>query len=880
LDFGFVSDFGFRISNFTTIMTFAFPILLGGLLLVSIPVLLHLLLRQKPKTVLFPAFRFLVQRHRTNLTKLRLRHILLMALRMLLLAAIVLALAQPKVKDNPWSLPSDQAVAAIFVFDTSASMEYTVAANQSRIRDAQKRAVEMLKVFPENSEIVVLDSADSIPIGKGEWLSREKAAERIGQLRLQPSSGSVSTRVGVALELFGRVARTSDESHRNQRARVLGIFSDRTPASWDTRERRNLQSVANLVPPSFERLQAVHAGIPEQVKLLSELGQRLPAVHQSLPEQALVTALENLSERLSQLRIEDYPDTSTQPLLSAVRGKQQELLAFLEQDSSNMAPDAKEFHTRLMTALVHSLRSSAGFTAFYVDVGVDHPADLALAELQTIWELPASGFDDPKLKLQVEARATGEGFRPTLTCEIAGQMREYLLDVKAGKREFASFDIDSYLQTGFHQVKVTARPSDQLPLNNSRYLTYAIRRVLLVTDPEGMAGAKTWAKALEANRFGAALYKCEIKKARELGDGAPGMLDSYAAIFLWSLKAPDDNLWKALSDYAGRGGGVAVIPPAALDSNLEAYNKIQAAQDLLPAEIKEVIKVGDRGADWDWRGDIYKHPMMHPFQEWRQGTFDFFADPRGAFRYWLVQPRTGQVQVLVRYAESNASGRPALVERLIDLKRGRPGRVLQFTTPPGSADWNNYAADGSSFYVTLARQALGYLSGDADRPVLNFLCGQSVPQVPVPIASQAASYRLYRDGAAPPPVAVARVTVEAGQNEVSVPQAMEPGNYTLRVEDGEPLAWFSVNLPPEESDLNKVPKGEIEAVLGPETLLAIDAQADLSTVLSGHVSQPWEIMPILMLGLLFLLAAENLLANRFYRNKSEVRSPMSDVEKG
>ena len=94
-------------------MTFVFPVLLGGLVLAGIPVLLHLLLRQKPKTLLFPAFQFLVQRHRTNLTKLRLRHILLMALRMLLLAAIVLALAQPKILDNPWSLPSDQAVAAV-----------------------------------------------------------------------------------------------------------------------------------------------------------------------------------------------------------------------------------------------------------------------------------------------------------------------------------------------------------------------------------------------------------------------------------------------------------------------------------------------------------------------------------------------------------------------------------------------------------------------------------------------------------------------------------------------------------------------------------------------------------------------------------------------
>ena len=40
-------------------MSFVHPLLLGGLMLVSIPVLIHLIMQQKPKQVLFPAFRFL-----------------------------------------------------------------------------------------------------------------------------------------------------------------------------------------------------------------------------------------------------------------------------------------------------------------------------------------------------------------------------------------------------------------------------------------------------------------------------------------------------------------------------------------------------------------------------------------------------------------------------------------------------------------------------------------------------------------------------------------------------------------------------------------------------------------------------------------------------
>ena len=47
-------------------MTFLQPLLLGGLLLAAIPVVIHLILRQKPKRLPFPAFRFLQERVRTN----------------------------------------------------------------------------------------------------------------------------------------------------------------------------------------------------------------------------------------------------------------------------------------------------------------------------------------------------------------------------------------------------------------------------------------------------------------------------------------------------------------------------------------------------------------------------------------------------------------------------------------------------------------------------------------------------------------------------------------------------------------------------------------------------------------------------------------------
>src|SRR5438132_12592411 len=146
-------------------MTFIFPLMLGGAILAGIPVLLHLIMRQKPKRLLFPAFRFLLQRHRTNQRKLRLRHILLLALRMLLIAAIVFALARPKIFSERLNLTADQPVAAILLFDTSASMQYTVK-NETRLDVAKRRAQEMLDELPERRRLAVLDTAEP----GGEWL--------------------------------------------------------------------------------------------------------------------------------------------------------------------------------------------------------------------------------------------------------------------------------------------------------------------------------------------------------------------------------------------------------------------------------------------------------------------------------------------------------------------------------------------------------------------------------------------------------------------------------------------------------------------------------------------------------------------------------------
>src|SRR3954452_10249607 len=71
-------------------------LLLGGVF-VAIPVVLHLIMRQRPKQFIFPALRFIHERRLANQRRLQLRHWLLLALRCGAIGLFALALARPSV---------------------------------------------------------------------------------------------------------------------------------------------------------------------------------------------------------------------------------------------------------------------------------------------------------------------------------------------------------------------------------------------------------------------------------------------------------------------------------------------------------------------------------------------------------------------------------------------------------------------------------------------------------------------------------------------------------------------------------------------------------------------------------------------------------------
>jgi hypothetical protein len=78
-------------------LTFAYPALLGGLALVGVPVLIHLINMFRHRRVEWAAMEFLLVSQKRNRTRVILKQLLLLLLRMAAVAAVVLMLARPQV---------------------------------------------------------------------------------------------------------------------------------------------------------------------------------------------------------------------------------------------------------------------------------------------------------------------------------------------------------------------------------------------------------------------------------------------------------------------------------------------------------------------------------------------------------------------------------------------------------------------------------------------------------------------------------------------------------------------------------------------------------------------------------------------------------------
>ena len=200
-------------------LTFLTPLLLAGAGLVAVPLILHLLMRQRPVPREFPALRFLRSRAVANRRRLRLQHLLLLAMRMGALVLLAVALARPTLRGAGWLADGEGPVAAAFVFDTAPRMLLREG-NATRLEQAATMARSLFAKLPAGSEVAVLETGGGTAAFSP---SPAAALTRVERLATATPVRSLAAAVAEGYRLL--------ETAKSPR-RELYLFTDGSRGAW------------------------------------------------------------------------------------------------------------------------------------------------------------------------------------------------------------------------------------------------------------------------------------------------------------------------------------------------------------------------------------------------------------------------------------------------------------------------------------------------------------------------------------------------------------------------------------------------------------------------------------------------------------------------
>ncbi len=721
-------------------ITFVTVGLAAGAALAAIPLILHLLMRQSPNPVVFPALWLIRERSQKARKQIKIKNWLLLIARMALIALMALALARPAYNSQASLGDREVPTALALVFDTSLSMQYTER-DQDRLSEAKKRAEELLAKTHEASHVFVIDSADpGVPMS----LSPAAARKSVETRTLRPVNRKLNAAMGQA---FAAVLG-SDRPRKE-----VFVLSDLTRPAWDPQ-----RPVDGL-----DKVEKANVPIP----------------------------------------------------------------------------------------------------TYLLRLGVKEPVNVGLADAQVRSTAGIIAVGEPA-QIDGVVRATGPAVERTIEFYLDGPTKrdQKVVEIPANGEVTVSFRTPA-LEAGLHTGRLHIAGTDPMPFDDDRHVTFEVRkpfRVLVLADlnddldyaagaldppdpPEGLP------RAFTVDRFLTARFP----------ERSWGNLRDYACVILNNVRKVDENAWSSLSSYVANGGGLII----GLGNRVDAASYSEPTPTrLLPATLNKVIRP-DGGRTSFGKAD-YSHPI---FAREQSEVANLDADLAGVSvtLYQGVTPNTTNARTLLAFQD----GAPALLER--DVPGPRPGHVLLFTVPLSArnraddpAAWTDWPLPPHWSFLDVLTQAVPYLAG-ATSERWNYQAGEFI-SVNLDPSKRFTSLLVRGPGDTP----ANRLGAPAGRSSLLIepPQALGQGQITATAADGQTSNYgFSVNADPAESVLTSLTPAELDELFGKGRYAVAEDTESLKRAISevriGHEVFPW-----LLLLVLALITAENLLANRFHRERN------------
>lgn len=181
-------------------MNFLFPNFLYALAALAIPIIIHLFNFRRYKKVFFTNLKFLKEIQEETSSRSKLKHLLILLCRLLAVVFLVLAFAQPYVRNLPVALQNQYNVVSIYI-DNSYTMEAKKDA-LSLLDIAKSKATELVNEYPNDTKFQIISNELE---GKMQRLiSKEDALARIIETATTQAvrqSSQVIARIDAAMDI-------------------------------------------------------------------------------------------------------------------------------------------------------------------------------------------------------------------------------------------------------------------------------------------------------------------------------------------------------------------------------------------------------------------------------------------------------------------------------------------------------------------------------------------------------------------------------------------------------------------------------------------------------------------------------------------------------
>lgn len=200
-------------------MTFITPYLLAGALAGTLPILVHMIHRERPKVVPFTLLKFVHQASQTTRRSWRVKNLLLLVCRILLIVLFALILARPVL--NSELLPATSGASqAVVVLDDSYLMNIQGEDERTHFDRAKEQASKLIRGLPQGSALALVPAVQD-PLDFSIDLSSVVRALEVTQpsMRLPDCPLAVQR----AYEMFGQSTEGSKEVY---------VFSNLSAGAW------------------------------------------------------------------------------------------------------------------------------------------------------------------------------------------------------------------------------------------------------------------------------------------------------------------------------------------------------------------------------------------------------------------------------------------------------------------------------------------------------------------------------------------------------------------------------------------------------------------------------------------------------------------------